>query len=382
MLKHAVRSLWAEPRAPGSTTPVWPDRLPTAVLIPVAIVEGWLREDLLWRPVAVAVGVALLLLLPWRRTRPLLTVAVVFGSLAVLDTASVLAGVDPERTVLWTTAWVLLLPYSLVRWGSGRQIAIGSTALLVFPLLAHRAGGFGDVLLGVLMFTSSGAVGAAFRWRATSRTREVDRVRLREREQLARELHDVVAHHVSAIAVQAQAGRAVAASHPDRAAEVLEVIEEAASRTLTEMRAIVGVLRDNGDPDLAPQPGVTDIERLARSTGDGPRVEVTLAGDLDGISAPVGAAMYRLAQESVTNALRHARHATRIEVRIVADDESVRLTVHDDGETTVADRPSWGYGIVGMTERATLLGGTLAAGPDPARGWTVDVRLPRSGAVT
>src|ERR687888_2378315 len=107
------------------------------------------------------------------------------------------------------------------------------------------------------------ALGASIRYRASSRLREADQVRLREREQLARELHDTVAHHVSAIAVRAQAGRTVAASRPDAAVDALAVIEEAASRTLADLRALVGTLRDGEDADLAPQRGVADIARLA-----------------------------------------------------------------------------------------------------------------------
>ena len=166
------------------------------------------------------------------------------------------------------------------------------------------------------------ALGASVRYRANSRLREMDQVKLREREQLARELHDTVAHHVSAIAIRAQAGRVVAASHPDAAVDALEVIEEEASRTLAEMRTMVGALRQGEEPDLAPQRGVADIERLAHSAGDRPRVDVELSGDLDDLRPSVEAAIYRLAQESITNAMRHARHATRINVWVVGDDDA------------------------------------------------------------
>lgn len=91
-------------------------------------------------------------------------------------------------------------------------------------------------------------------------------------------------------------------------------------------------------------------------------------------------AIYRLAQESITNAVRHARHTTRINVRITGDDERVRLTV-DDGDDSSTGRTPWGYGLVGMTERATLLGGTLEAGPGPDTGWTVNAVLPKAGTV-
>ena len=112
---------------------------------------------------------------------------------------------------------------------------------------------------------------------------------------------------------------------------------------------------------------------------DRPRVELKLSGDLEDLGPSVGAAIYRIAQESITNAVRHARHATVIEVRVVGDDpDVVRLTISDDGEGSTVRTPL-GYGLVGMNERATLLGGSFEAGPGPDRGWTVQAVLPRTG---
>ena len=159
--------------------------------------------------------------------------------------------------------------------------------------------------------------------------------------------------------------------------DALEVIEESASRALAELRALVGALRDGEEPELGPRRGVADIRRLAQSAGEGPRVDVELAGDLGRLRPLVDAAIYRLAQESITNAVRHARHATRIEVRVAGDADCVRLTVRDDGDAGAA--AGSGYGLVGMSERAALLGGTLEAGPGDG-GWTVTAVLPRNGA--
>ena len=125
---------------------------------------------------------------------------------------------------------------------------------------------------------------------------------------------------------------------------------------------------------------MADLERLARSAGDLPSVEVDLSGDLDDLRPSVGAAVYRIAQESVTNAVRHARHATHIQVRVAGDADCVRLTVSDDGQAGPTGSGPPGYGLVGMTERAALLGGSLVAGPGSERGWTVDAVLPRAGA--
>ena len=376
----AVRSLWAEPRIAAPAPWTWRDRVLVPALLVAAAIETVLRDDLVWRPSAVAISVGLVFLAPWRRTRPLLVVAAVFSVLGTYDTVAMLAGVDPEQAVLWMTGWILLLPYALLRWGSGREILLGVPFLLAFLAIDLGRTGWDDLVAGLVFFAFAATLGAAARYRTTSRIRELDQVRLREREQLARELHDTVAHHVSAIAIQAQAGRAVAASSADRAVDALAAIEAAASRTLTEMRAMVGMLRDGEDAELSPQPGIVDLAQLTRDAGDGPSVDVELVGDLDEVSPTVAATTYRLAQESVTNAVRHARHATRVEVRVRGDGEVVRLTVVDDGDTVAADRISWGYGIVGMTERATLLGGTLSVGPAAERGWVVDAVLPRSGA--
>jgi signal transduction histidine kinase len=143
---------------------------------------------------------------------------------------------------------------------------------------------------------------------------------------------------------------------------------------------MVGALRERDDVELAPQSGVADISRLARSGDDGPLVEVRLDGDLDHLRPAVGAAAYRIAQESVTNAVRHARNATRVLVAVAGDEHEVHLVVTDDGEPLTATAAP-GFGVVGMTERATLLGGTLAAGPGPAGGWVVDAVLPRQGSL-
>jgi signal transduction histidine kinase len=142
---------------------------------------------------------------------------------------------------------------------------------------------------------------------------------------------------------------------------------------------MVRALRRTQPADLAPSPGIPDIEGLAGRAPTGPVVDVELLGDLDDIPPTVGTAIYRLAQESVTNARRHARHATRIEVRVTADVGSVRLWVSDDGDTS-SFRPTGpgGFGVVGMMERAGLLGGTCEAGPNPDRGWTVTAALPRT----
>jgi signal transduction histidine kinase len=388
-----LRSLWDEPRPPDAPRRVWRDWLLVGVLIPVAVLEGAVRPDLPWRAVSVVLTVALVPALLWRRTRPLLVVAIVFGACSLMGLLT-----NGEAPGNYTLAFVLLLPYTLFRWGSGREAAIGAAIVLARVVVSIVTGDVvgADLLALLAILFAAMASGGALRYRAGARQRELLQVKLLERERLARDLHDTVAHHVSAIALRAQAGLATSGSNPDAAVEALRVIESEASRSLAEMRTIVRALRRSEQADqarrrtagpagenhaeLAPGPRVADLELLAGHDRTGPSVDVAIADGLDDLAPSVSAALYRLAQESVTNARRHARHATRIEVRVDADDMSVQLYVSDDGDSRQG-RPAAppGYGLVGMIERASLLGGTCTAGPDPERGWTVTAVLPRAG---
>lgn len=375
-IASAVRSIRAEPRAPDPPPRVWRDWLLVAVLLPTTVLEGILRPDLVWRPVALVVGVGLVFTLLWRRTHPLAMVVLGFGTWIVVGLLSLVAA--DGSVGLYASACVLLLAYALFRWGSGREWITGLAVMLVSAGVGIAADYTGVVesVGGMFVLLTPPLLALAVRYRNTAHVRERDQIKLRERELLARELHDTVAHHVSAITIRAQAGQVVAASDPAAALDALRVIEAEAVRTLAELRTIVGVLRHAEDAELEPQQGVADIERLG-AADHGPRVDVTLTGDLDDLAPSLGAGLYRIAQEAVTNAMRHARHATRVDVRVDGDDDCVRLTVRDDGDAWAGGRGPDGYGLIGMSERATLLGGTLVAGPGDSRGWSVDVELPR-----
>lgn len=291
MVGDALRALWAEPRPANPPGRVWRDWLLVGVLLVWSVLETLLREDLAWRLVALTVAAVVALSLLWRRTHPLAAVVAAFGTLTAVDVVRILAATDTG--LLWSIGGVLVLPYSLFRWGAGREATIGLGVVLAWLAVTSIADqtGAAEVVAGYGFFLFSAALGASIRYHANARIRDIEQAKLRQRHELARELHDTVGHHVSAIAIQAQAGRALAASHPERAAEALEVIENAASRTLAEMRAMVGVLRDGAKPDFAPQPGVADIERLARSIGARPRVDVRLSGDLAALPPSVGTAL-------------------------------------------------------------------------------------------
>jgi signal transduction histidine kinase len=373
-----VRSILAEPRAPDPPVRVWWDWVLVGALLVTAVAEAIFRPDVPWRPLATVVALLVIPVLLWRRTHPLLATAVGFGGGMVLHIPTILD--DVADVGLYSMACVLLLPYALYRWASGPEALVG-TAIIAVPAglsLATSETPLGDVIGGVTVLVASFALGAAMRYRAVAHRREVQQVRTLERGELARELHDTVAHHVSAIAIQAQAGRAVAATHPASAVEALAVIEAEASRTLYEMRTMVRVLREGDAVDAesipyGPQRGISDLDELTRMS---PLVQLHRGGDLDGLPQPVEVAVYRICQESVTNAIRHSLNATAVTVGVTGDVGVVRLRVHDDGE---AARPATtgGYGLLGMAERAKLLGGAFQAGPDPAGGWTVEATLPR-----
>ena len=375
MITNALRSLWAEPRAAAIPQRVWRDWVLVGALMVAALLEGVFRDNVAWRPFAMIVAVGLAPVLLWRRTQPLVCVVVGFGTAMALGLAT-LAGGAPS-VGLDTMIYILLLVYALVRWGSGRQIVIGLTVVLVAAAIGTVADytGAAELFGGLAVLAAAAAGGAAFRYRAESRRRALDQVRSQERVGLARELHDMVAHHVSAIAVQAQAGRTLAGQRPEAALEALAVIEGEASRTLAEMRAMVRVLRDGAPAEYTPQPGVADLVSLARRDPV-PVVDVEVPGDLDELPLQVDAAVYRMAQEALTNALRHARNASRVQIRVVEGGGRLRLRVTDDGQLDPARSTSHGFGLLGMTERVQLLGGTLRAGPAPGGGWAVDAELP------
>ncbi|MER7764159.1 sensor histidine kinase [Streptomyces sp. NPDC097619] len=377
MLRDDLQTLWTEPRPPDPPARVWRDWALLAVGLGGVVAEAALREHVVWRPVAVVFGVWLCVLPLWRRTRPLAMVELAFGSVILLQVATLVAA-PGESVGLIAGVIVLALVYALPRWGSGREVVLGG-AWIVAACTLSTAMDDTPVVEKVAAFVFllvPGVIGAAVRFRGTARERLLDQVRSREREQLARELHDTVAHHVSAMVIIAQAGRVLATTEPSAAVTALEGVEEEGARTLEEMRAMVAALRDRGvGAELAPPAGVGDLERLVRAPGSRLRVDLGLEGELDALPPAVDAAVFRIVQESVTNAMRHAVDATEVVVRVSAERHAVRVSVRDDGRPTGRGRD--GYGLTGLRERATLLGGTLRAGPGTDQGWRVEAELPR-----
>jgi len=369
------RSIWHEPR-PADAPPIGRlDWLLVGVFAAAALVEGIVRPDLVWRSLMTVLALALVPALLWRRDRPLMAALVGWGVAGLLSVLQLTAHAGDLG--LYSMMAVLILLYSLVRWGSGREMVLGTAFVTVVVALGMyaSAAGWADVFGGSVLLLLFVALAAVFRYRADLWHRQQREIRNQERVALARELHDTVAHHVSAIAVQAQAGGVVAGSQPEKAAEVLAAIESEASRTLAEMRSMVQVLREEEAVGYSPQLGVADLPALARADAT-PTVEVSLDGSIARLAPTVDAALYRLAQESLTNAVRHARSATRVGIDVRREGDAVRLRVSDDGQTEPVPAPAPGFGLLGMAERAQLLGGSLSAGPGPEGGWVVEAVLP------
>ncbi len=381
MVVGPLRALWDEPRAVAPPGTTWWDRALVAGLVPLTVLEAGLRSDMVWPVWHAAWSLVCVATLLWRRRHPLGMLVLAFGAQTVAGVVPALAG-EPN-SVLDVTAVVLLLAYSLGRWASGRAVVAGSGFLLVMHLarepLYDSSGS--SIVIGVGALMLPVALGALMRLWSVSQVRAREQVALRERQRLARDLHDTVAHHVSGILMQARAAKVRARSDPGAATEAIDAVEAAAAQTLDDMRALVAVLRDEDEVGHGRTPtyGVTDIPRLASDNGAGPRVVVTTSGDVERLPAPAGSALFRAAQEAVTNARRHAVDPTVVAVDLARDRDTVRLRVHDDGQPASPGRgrrSSPSYGLAGMRERFLLLGGDVHAGPDPAGGWTVEATVP------
>jgi signal transduction histidine kinase len=196
-----------------------------------------------------------------------------------------------------------------------------------------------------------------------------------EQARIARELHDVVAHCVSVMVIQAGAAEDLLDRDPAAAREPLQAVQRTGQEAVAELGAMLGLLRGGAQPDsLLPQPGVTQLPELVAQVRDaGLTVGLDVVGPARDLPPGIDVALYRLAQEALTNVLKHARGA-RAGVVLRYEEEAVALRVHDDGRAKPG--PGQGHGLIGMRERVALYGGTLAAGPHEGGGWAVDAVLP------
>jgi signal transduction histidine kinase len=305
----------------------------------------------------------------------------------------VIASGEPQFTLSQFAASMALIAF--VTRQSRPEPAAWSTAALVTANGLYLAGGRGfntDYVLP-LLFLLLVAVATGLYFRARDRERNqsvkvaVTGAQQAERMALARELHDVVAHHVTGIVVQAQAARLVADDNPGVATRALEKIENSGAEALTAMRMLVGSLRSAqpaGDSTAAAQ-ATSDLEADLRALVDqftGPTVHLEL-GLPEQLPHEMGRTVLRLVQESLTNVSKHAADATRVDVGVTTGSgdegrEELHLFVKDDGTARRANPAggSGGYGLIGMRERVELLGGFFSAGPGSEGGWVVKVAIP------
>jgi signal transduction histidine kinase len=197
-----------------------------------------------------------------------------------------------------------------------------------------------------------------------------------ERRRMARELHDVIAHSVSVMTVQAGAARMQLPDHPDRAVPPLMAVEETGRQALAELRRLLGVLRSEDAPGLAPLPGLSSLPALARAMQQaGVEVQLTTEGRPQPLPASLDLTAYRIVQEALTNTLKHAGPA-RAHVVVHYDPDVLRLEITDDGQAASTAADGSGHGLPGMRERVNLFGGQLDAGPGDGGGYSVRARLP------
>jgi signal transduction histidine kinase len=291
-----------------------------------------------------------------------------------------------------TSSLALVLVLFLVAASYDRRVVVGVglvTALGV--ILPARVAGM-PLWLGLLLWGVASAVlafGDALGGRRAAETRLAEQSALRrqdlarqavleERGRIARELHDVVAHHMSMIAIQAEAAPHKITDLSPEAERTLDAIRGAARQALAETRRVVGLLRDDGDaPERVPRPGLDQLDDLvARARQSGLRVEPIVVGVPRPLAAGVDLSAYRIVQEALSNAARYAPGA-RVGVEVRYGDDRLHVAVADDGGGggPVA-RPGGGHGLVGMRERVGMLGGTLAAGPRAEGGFAVVTELP------
>lgn len=357
--------------------------LPVIVLPPILLADGLLSEqgdavDLL-SVVFAYVAVLPLVLLPrlgFFGMAPLLVGGVVL----------VLWDFEPGNTVVAIPAWAL---FELARHYGRRETIVAAVAVapcvlvsvvpfadtgeeLVSVTLSNLAQCWLALAIGYLMWHNRAALEREVAAGEAESRRRLDEERLR----IAREVHDVVAHSMVAINVQAGVAAHLLEHDTAQAREALMHIKRTSGDALTDLRATLGVLRDpDQDAPVGPAAGLEDLDAIAgqlRAAG----IEVTV--DVDTVRAvptPVGAACYRIVQEALTNALRHANaHAVTVVAR--ADEDMLTIVVADDGTGHGESSAGAGAGVRGMRERAAALGGTLHAGPRPEGGWRVEATLP------
>ena len=317
---------------------------------------------------AMALGAAQGAALAWRRNHPERAMAVALvGGLAY-------QALIPE-IVLPVAGLLAIGPLATVRAPRNSLIWLAGLAGLAASNFATAPAE--DALFALALAVVAWALGETARNRRVVISEEARRAVSEEQARIARELHDVIAHSVSVIVVQAGAADDVFDTRPDQARAAIRSIESTGREALGELRRLLGAVRpaDGAEP-VAPQPGLERVDELAEPVrAGGLDVVVRHEGDPGPLPAGVDLSAYRIVQEALTNTLRHAR-ATRVEVVLRYGGDELEVEVRDDGRAAPAQTAGGGRGLVGMRERASLVGGTLDAGSLPGGGYRVRARLP------
>ena len=354
------------------------------VLAPLLVV--WVELEVLLvggvspRPWAALVGGLLCAGLAFRRRHPAI---VGFGTQLTLTAVEPVVHL-PAGAV--TVAWFCAL-YALAVWTGPRTFAAGLIFVVAanggLDMLQHPTdpgigAQFGVVAAGVMALVRVAVGGRDRQLRLAERERDVAarEAVVEERERIARELHDVIAHHVSTMVVQAGAERRMLGDDQAETRDVLGTIERVGRGALTEMRRMVAMLRQDPSQDLVPQPTLGDVAELVRQIHEaGLPVRLLVSGEPRDLPEGIELSAYRIVQEALTNALKHAPGAqATVEVHYRPDE--LELVVRDDGRGGSIPVAGGGHGLVGMRERVTMYGGTMEAGPQQPVGFAIQVRLP------
>jgi signal transduction histidine kinase len=368
--------------------PTWVDVLLAVAVTAMAAVELALGQvgGPRWAtvPSALLFGAPLL----WRRRFPWTALLVCYGTIFGLH----LAGAD-QYNYLASVASALIIVFTFageVELGP----AVAGLVLAAGLLTVSALQGVSSIVWGVGLVVGAWAAGRAIRARrllieeldrTTAALRESREEHARdavaaERTRIARELHDVIAHSVGVMVVQAGAAEQMIPLSPERATTAAQSVQECGRQALTDLRRLLGVLRPDGEDagELSPQPGLADVpELLERLRGAGLTVRLTRIGVVRPLAPTVDLAAFRIVQEGLTNVLKHAgARGASLDLRY--DDEGVDIEIRNGaGEATVRRRVDGaGHGLIGMRERALMCGGSFAAGPEEDGGFAVRVRLP------
>lgn len=327
--------------------------------------------------------------LVWRRRRPVVTVLTICTAVVVQ-----LLLVAPQVPFLVGLAPMLVANYSTAAYAPARIRAVGLLAVFAVEAViyaripAERVGG--EALFAAFVALGTWAAGDVVRARLTSADRAVDEARVlvvereaaagaalaEERARIARELHDIIAHSVSVMGVQAGAARMLLDGDPGAARAALRGVEATARSSVADLQRLLAVLREDGAlPGRLPQPGLALLPELVEQVrAAGLPVQLSTAGTSAELTPGVDLAAYRIVQEALTNALKHSGASTV--VHISYHPRHVRVEVRDAGPGCRAGRNNAGHGLLGMRERAQLYGGTLQVGPHPDGGFVVRACLP------